>query len=165
MTEKKFWFETEDIVDKIFLKCKPIGKLNFQLCSWTHKKMSRIFNQLCWKTYQKVVYWRSYFQPWKACSSHIYKEDMQVLELTSEKCIGTKTSMTADKVVVMYTITPLWRNPPWRGEGAYLTKRFSPSTSRSRARQSNAATFDKDKQICFMPMPRTWFKVEEFRLE
>ena len=59
---------------------------------------------------------------------------------------------------------PRW-NPPWRGEGAYLPKRFSPSASTSRARQSDAATFDKDKQICFMLMPRTWFKVEEFRLE
>ena len=39
---------------------------------------------------------------------------------------------------------PPWRNSPWRGEGAYLTKRFSPSASTSRARWSDAATFDKD---------------------
>ena len=38
---------------------------------------------------------------------------------------------------------PRW-NPPWRGEGAYRTKRFSPSASTSRARPSDAATFDKD---------------------
>ena len=62
-------------------------------------------------------------------------------------------------------IGPPWWNPPWRGGGAYLTKRFPPSASTSRTRQSDAATFDKDKQICFMLMPRTWFKVEEFRLE
>ena len=28
---------------------------------------------------------------------------------------------------------------------------------------SDAATSDKDKQICFMLMPRTWFNMEEFR--
>ena len=38
---------------------------------------------------------------------------------------------------------PQW-NPPWRGEGAYLTKRFHPSASKSRACRSDAATFDKD---------------------
>ena len=64
-----------------------------------------------------------------------------------------------------YVSTPTRRNPPWRGEGAYLTKRFSPSSSTSSARQSDATAFDKDKQICFILMPRTWFKVEEFRLE
>ena len=32
---------------------------------------------------------------------------------------------------------------------------FHPSSSTSRARWRNAATFDKDKQICFMLMPRT----------
>ena len=38
---------------------------------------------------------------------------------------------------------PRW-NPPWLGEGAYLTKRFSSSASTSRARRSNAAMFYKD---------------------
>ena len=38
---------------------------------------------------------------------------------------------------------PRW-NPPWRGEGAYATKRFHLSASTSRARRSDAATFDKD---------------------
>ena len=42
---------------------------------------------------------------------------------------------------------------------------FRPSASVIRARQNDAATADKDKQICFMLMPRTWLKVEEFRLE
>ena len=37
--------------------------------------------------------------------------------------------------------------PPPRG--------FRPSASTSRARQSDVATSDKDKQICFMLMPRT----------
>ena len=41
-------------------------------------------------------------------------------------------------------ITPPRWNPPWRGEGAYFTKRFSPSASTSRARRSDAATFDMD---------------------
>ena len=35
----------------------------------------------------------------------------------------------------------LW-NPPWRGEGAYLTKRFQTCASTRRTRQSDAATFD-----------------------
>ena len=67
-------------------------------------------------------------------------------------------------VKIMYAPPPRW-NPRWRIEGAYLTKRFSPCASTSRACQSDAAMFDKDKQICFMLIPRTWFKVEEFRLE
>ena len=54
---------------------------------------------------------------------------------------------------------------PWCGEGAYLTKRFQPSGSTRRARWGDAATFTKDKHIFFIPMPMTWFKVEEFRLE
>ena len=57
------------------------------------------------------------------------------------------------------------KNQPWRGEGAYLIKMLLPIASTSRARQSNAATFAKDKQICFMLIARTWFKAEEFRLE
>ena len=32
---------------------------------------------------------------------------------------------------------------------------FNPSASTSRARRSDAATFDNDKQICFMLMPGT----------
>ena len=68
------------------------------------------------------------------------------------------------EVLEVHTISPPRWNPPWRGEGAYLTKRFSPHST-SKARWSDAATSDKDKQICFMLMPRTWFKVEEFRLE
>ena len=42
---------------------------------------------------------------------------------------------------------------------------FHPSASISGARRSDAATPDKDKQICFVLIPRTWFDVEELRLE
>ena len=66
--------------------------------------------------------------------------------------------------LVRREVSPL-TNPPWRSEGPYLTKRFHPSASIGRACQSDAATSDKDKQILFMLIPRTWFKVEEFRLE
>ena len=34
-----------------------------------------------------------------------------------------------------------------------------------RACRSDATTFDQNKQIFYMLMPRTWLKVEEFRLE
>ena len=51
--------------------------------------------------------------------------------------------------------TPSRWNLPWCGEGAYLTRRFQPSASKRRARCSDAASFNKDKQIFFMPMPRT----------
>ena len=60
--------------------------------------------------------------------------------------------------------SPRW-NPPWHGEEAYLTKWLQPSTSKKRAHRSDAATFDQSKRIFFMLLPRTWFKVEEFRLE
>ena len=42
---------------------------------------------------------------------------------------------------------------------------FHPSASTSGTRRSDAATSDKDKQICFMLMPRTWFNMEGLRLE
>ena len=59
---------------------------------------------------------------------------------------------------------PRW-NPPWRGKGLIELRGFHPSASTGGARRSDVATSDKDKQICFMLMLRTWFKVEEFRLE
>ena len=40
-------------------------------------------------------------------------------------------------------------------DGANLTRRFQPSASTRRARRSDAATFDQNKRIFFMLMPRT----------
>ena len=45
------------------------------------------------------------------------------------------------------------------------SKKFHPSASTRRARRSDAAMSDQNKRIFFMLMPKTWFKVEEFRLE
>ena len=42
---------------------------------------------------------------------------------------------------------------------------FHISASTARAFRSDAATSDKDKQICFVLMARTCFNAEEFRLE
>ena len=39
------------------------------------------------------------------CSSKVYKEDIQELELTSEKCIGTESVITVDKAVAKHTTT------------------------------------------------------------
>ena len=50
--------------------------------------------------------------------------------------------------------------PPWRGEAAYLTKRFQPSASTRRACQSDAATFDQNIQIFLSTLPRTGFNTE-----
>ena len=41
----------------------------------------------------------------EACSSHVYKEDIQELELTSEKGIGTKPLITVDKAEAKHTTT------------------------------------------------------------
>ena len=41
----------------------------------------------------------------EACSSHVYKENIQELELTSEKCIGTEPVITVDKAVGKHTTT------------------------------------------------------------
>ena len=41
----------------------------------------------------------------EACSSHVYKEDIQELELTSEKCIGTEPVITVDKAVGKHAAT------------------------------------------------------------
>ena len=41
----------------------------------------------------------------EACSSHVYKEDIQELQLTSEKCIGTEPLTTVDKAVGKHTTT------------------------------------------------------------
>ena len=39
------------------------------------------------------------------------------------------------------------------------------SASTKRARRSDAATFNQNKRIFFLLVPKAWFKVEEFRLE
>ena len=54
---------------------------------------------------------------------------------------------------------PRW-NPPWHGEGAYLTKRFQPSATTRRATRSDAATFDQNKQIFLSTLPRTEFNTK-----
>ena len=41
----------------------------------------------------------------EACLSHVYKEDIQELKLTSEKCIGTEPLITVDKAVGKHTTT------------------------------------------------------------
>ena len=41
----------------------------------------------------------------EACSSHVYKENIQELELTSEKCIGAEPVITVDKAVGKHTTT------------------------------------------------------------
>ena len=39
----------------------------------------------------------------EACSSHVCKGDIQEIELTSEKCIGTEPVITVDKAVGKHT--------------------------------------------------------------
>ena len=41
----------------------------------------------------------------ETCSSHVYKEDIQELEFTSEKCIGTEPVIAVDKAVGRHTTT------------------------------------------------------------
>ena len=41
----------------------------------------------------------------EACSRYVYKEEIQELELTSEKCIGTEPLITVDKAVGKHTTT------------------------------------------------------------
>ena len=57
--------------------------------------------------------------------------------------------------------------PPPHLDGTHfeMVRGFRPSVSTSRARRSHTATSNKDNQICFMLIPRTSFKDEEFRLE
>ena len=50
---------------------------------------------------------------------------------------------------------PRW-NPPWRGEGAYLTKRFSPSASTSRARRSNATRINRSAYVYAKDLIQSW---------
>ena len=49
--------------------------------------------------------------------------------------------------------------------GGLFNEEVLRSVSTRRARGSDATTFNNSKQIFSMPMPRTWFKVKEFRLE
>ena len=71
-------------------------------------------------------------------------------------------------VTINQTIAPL---PPHdethldEMRGLISPRGFGPSALTSRARWSDTTPSDKDKQIRFMLMPRTRFKVEEFRLE
>ena len=62
----------------------------------------------------------------------------------SNKLITIESLNNASKADPEYQQLPLQWNPPWCGEGAYLSKRFSPSASTSRARWSNTAMFDMD---------------------
>ena len=48
-------------------------------------------------------------------------------------------------------------------KGLIELRGFHPSASTSGARWSDAATSDKDKQICFMLMSSAWFNMEELR--
>ena len=57
---------------------------------------------------------------------------------------------------VLYTIShPVDETHLDAVRGPIELRGFHPSASRSGVRRSDAATFDKDKQICFMLMPRT----------
>ena len=80
----------------------------------------------------------------KRVSMNLVGNKSLALELGTVSQFIYKRSGYGITVYSNYTVTtPRW-NPPWRDEGAYVTKRFHPSTSTSRARRSDAATFDKD---------------------
>ena len=67
----------------------------------------------------------------------------------------SKTMLMVDQD---YTITlppPLDETLIDAVRGLIVLKGFRPSIPKSRARRSHAATSDKDKQICFVLMPRT----------
>ena len=49
---------------------------------------------------------------------------------------------------------------PWRGEGAYLTRRFQPGASTRTAGRSDAAMFKQNKQIFLSTLPRTGFNTK-----
>ena len=59
------------------------------------------------------------------------------------------------KTVAFSIVVPPQWNPPWQGERLIKLRGFHPSASTSGACWSDVATPDKDKQICFMLMPRT----------
>ena len=54
------------------------------------------------------------------------------------------------------------KNGVW---GGLSNKEVSTSAPTRRAHWSDATTFEQSKRIFFMLISKTWFKVEEFRLE
>ena len=64
----------------------------------------------------------------------------------------------------IYKQSPSMKPTLTRWEGL-SNEEVSTSASTRRGRQSDASTFEQNKQIFFMPMPKTWFKVKNFRLE
>ena len=46
-----------------------------------------------------------------------------------------------------------------------LTEKFHPSASTRRGHRSDTGTVDQSKRNFFMLMPRTWFKMKEYRLD
>ena len=98
--------------------------------------------------------------------SFICDEAREVISRSATSSFNYKTAVNIlQKRYGNTQVLPLSWNPPWRSERAYLTKRFHPSATTRGARRSDAPTFNKDKQIFLMPMPRTWLKIEEFTLE
>ena len=57
--------------------------------------------------------------------------------------------------LIQCSTPPRW-NSPWRGEGAYLTKRFSPSASTSRARRSNATRINRSAYVYAKDLIQSW---------
>ena len=68
-------------------------------------------------------------------------------------------------VALKYTARTLSMKHTLTSWGRFSNQEVSPSVSTRRARRSDEISFDKDKKIFFMLMPRTWFKVEKIRLE
>ena len=63
--------------------------------------------------------------------------------------------LTRLQILVTWVSTPQW-DPPWRGDGSYLSKRFQIIDQQI----SDGTTFEQDKQILYYTLSRTGFKIE-----
>ena len=108
----------------------------------------------------------------EACSSHVYKEDKQELELTREKCIGAASVITADKAVGKHTTTKSVRtqyNPLYVLNKLETTETFKndlkvkwPTSKRREKAVNTDFTFHPNTQIQFVSPEDSAIASDEF---
>ena len=138
--QPNYWMASADLKDGFYSVPMHGGHQKYLKCQWLEKNYKFLWMSNGYSEEMRIF--PKILKPHFFLMSRIYKVQQNIA------CINN---------------SPQW-NPPWRGEGPYLTRGFYPSASRSWAHLSNAAMSDKDKQICFMLMPKTWFNMREFRV-
>ena len=76
-----------------------------------------------------------------------------------------ETKNNSITVILLYETSSHSMKPTLKWWGSLFNKQFSLSASIKRARRSDVTTFEQNKQISFMPVLQTRFKVKKLKLE